>query len=120
MSDSNIPSGKILGVPFEPPNPDELANPTDLKDGWKTSEFWAMLAAKLAAIVLAIYTLTGKASEGALVADMIAKAVVSVGALVVIAIAAWQYIKSRKEVKVAALQSSALVESAAMSPGLPR
>jgi len=72
----------------------------DVKPGWQTTEFWLAMSAK----VIGLLVLFGFVPQGdeKVVSETIANAIAHIGALAVIAVSVWGYIKSRTTTKTAA------------------
>lgn len=81
----------------------------DVTPGWRTTEFWTALISQAVAVLVLIGVITGddaQTLEAALVQIAIAALAIAGAAAVV-----WQYIKSRTEVKTAAIETEVLKEN---------
>jgi hypothetical protein len=79
---------------------------TDIRPGWQTTEFYVTLAAKLAALIVALVNLSGgKPEDATALGQGAGAATVGIGAIVIFGVLGWSYIRSRTQLKVAALAS---------------
>jgi hypothetical protein len=80
----------------------------EVKSGWRSTEWWAMLASQLGGLVAVVYAVTGR-DDGKAAESVIKEAVTAAGGFCIAAVGLWQYIKARKEIKVAASEARAVV-----------
>src|SRR5688572_11671081 len=81
----------------------------EVKSGYLTSEWWAMLAAQVAGLVAVVYSVTGR-DDGKAAESVVKEIVTAAGGFVLAAVGLWQYIKARREVKVAASHAQAAAD----------
>lgn len=74
-----------------------------MKPGWQTTEFWAAVAAKLIALLVALGAISSGDAAG--LGDGIGKGIAGAGAAIAAAVTVWKYIHHRTELKLAHLDA---------------
>lgn len=79
-----------------------------VKPGYLSTEFWSMLAAQLSGLIAVVYAVTGR-DDGKAVESIVKETVTAAGGFVLAVVGLWQYIRARREVKVAASEARAVM-----------